>query len=249
MVLINLLRRKNMIPKIIHYIWLGGKPLPKVAKECIESWEKYCPDYEIKRWDESNLNLDINKYCRQAYDCGKYAFASDVLRYDILYNEGGIYLDIDVKLIKNIDVFLSNHLFMCMEDSNYVAPGLIVGAEKGNRHLSKMSEIYNGLDFIKDNKENLTTICELTTNYFTSIGLIKKDICQSFDDVTIYDSSYFNPFDRNTGKILKKENTYSIHLYFASWKTRQQKLKIKFKRFLNIISFGMFDKLRKRIKK
>ena len=92
-----------MIPKIIHYIWLGGKPLPKIAEKCIKSWQRYCPDYKIKRWDESNLDLDKYQFARDAYDAKKFAFASDVLRTDILYQYGGIYLDIDVELLKNID--------------------------------------------------------------------------------------------------------------------------------------------------
>ena len=79
-----------MIPKIIHYIWLGGKPLPKIAEKCIESWKRNCPDFEIKRWDESNLDLDCCKYVREAYDNKKFAFASDVLRLQKIYEYGGI---------------------------------------------------------------------------------------------------------------------------------------------------------------
>ena len=92
-----------MIPKVIHYIWLGGKPLPKITEKCIESWKKYCPDYEIKRWDETNLDIDKYKFAKDAYEAKKFAFASDVFRTDILYKEGGIYLDVDVELVKPID--------------------------------------------------------------------------------------------------------------------------------------------------
>ena len=81
-----------MIPKIIHYIWLGGKPLPKIAEKCIKSWKKYCPDYEIKRWDESNIDLNKYSFAKDAYESKKYAFASDVFRTDILFSEGGVEL-------------------------------------------------------------------------------------------------------------------------------------------------------------
>ena len=101
-----------MIPKTIHYIWLGKKREPKILKNCKKTWKKLCPDYTIKRWDEKNLNIDINKYCRQAYDAKKYAFASDVLRFDVLCKHGGIYVDIDVKMIKNFDNLLYKKLFM-----------------------------------------------------------------------------------------------------------------------------------------
>ena len=74
-----------MIPKIIHYCWFGGKPLPELAKKCIASWKKYCPDYEIKEWNESNFDLNACTYVKEAYDSKKYAFVSDYARFDILY--------------------------------------------------------------------------------------------------------------------------------------------------------------------
>ena len=98
-----------MIPKVIHYIWLGGNPLPKIAEKCIESWKKFCPDYEIKRWDETNLDVNQYQFAKDAYDAKKFAFVSDVFRTEILYNEGGIYLDIDVELIKSIDDILQDN--------------------------------------------------------------------------------------------------------------------------------------------
>ena len=126
-----------MIPKKLHYIWIGEKPLPDLAKKCIESWKKFCPDYEIVAWDESNLNIDINEYCREAYDARKFAFASDVLRYDVIYREGGIYMDIDVELIKPIDDMLENKMFLGFENPKCVNPGLIMGAEAGSEVIKE----------------------------------------------------------------------------------------------------------------
>ena len=93
----------NCIPKIIHYCWFGGNPLPELAQKCIESWKKYCPDYEIKRWDETNFDLDCCDYVREAYQEKKWAFVSDYARFKILYEYGGVYFDTDVELIKPID--------------------------------------------------------------------------------------------------------------------------------------------------
>ena len=45
-----------MIPKVIHYCWFGGNPLPKSAQKCMAAWRKYLPDYEIKEWNESNFD-------------------------------------------------------------------------------------------------------------------------------------------------------------------------------------------------
>ena len=92
-----------MIPKVIHYCWFGGNPYPQIVKDCIKTWEKYCPDYEIKLWDESNYDISKNEWLRNAYNSKKWAFVSDYARLDIIFNEGGIYLDTDVELIKTLD--------------------------------------------------------------------------------------------------------------------------------------------------
>ena len=109
-----------MIPKVIHYIWLGGAPLSPLIEKCIESWKKQCPDYEIKRWDESNLDIGKYKFAKEAYDAKNWAFASDVFRYDVLYNNGGIYLDTDVELLKPLDEFLKYNFFAGFEDDETI---------------------------------------------------------------------------------------------------------------------------------
>ena len=96
----------NKIVKKIHYVWLGGKPLPPNVKECIKSWRKYCPDYEIIQWNESNFDTDKYLWVKEAISCKKYAFAADVIRCLVLNKYGGLYLDTDVELKKKIDDFL-----------------------------------------------------------------------------------------------------------------------------------------------
>ena len=90
------------IPKIIHYCWFGKNEKPEIVKKCIESWKKYMPDYEIFEWNENNF-LDTNTYFNEALSMGKYAFASDFARLKIVYENGGIYLDTDVEIIKSLD--------------------------------------------------------------------------------------------------------------------------------------------------
>ena len=101
-----------MIPKKIHYCWFGGNPLPETVQRCINSWRKFCPDYEIIEWNESNYNIHKIPFIAEAYDAKKYAFVSDYARLDIIYNEGGIYLDTDVELIRSLDTLLSNNSFI-----------------------------------------------------------------------------------------------------------------------------------------
>ena len=104
-----------MIPKIIHYCWFGGNPLPELAMKCIESWRTYFPDYEIKEWNEDNFDVNIIPYTKEAYENKKYAFVSDYARFWILYNHGGIYFDTDVEVIKKMDDIIEKGSFMGCE--------------------------------------------------------------------------------------------------------------------------------------
>ena len=243
-----------MIPKKIHYIWLGGNPLPDMVLKCMESWKKFCPDYEIIRWDESNLNLDINRYCREAYDAKKYAFASDVLRYFIIKEHGGIYLDVDVELIKPIDDLLQNKAFMGFEmsDDLVVAPGLIIGAEKNNKIIKEMFEKYEKDTFVKENgKINYETVCVKTTNHLVEkYGLKIENKTQDLGEIKIYSSEYFCPLNFITKKYeYLTEKTYSKHLYLASWVSKLtfwDKLK---KFFIKIVKFFIGEKNYKKLKK
>ena len=110
-----------MIPKVIHYCWFGGNPLPASAKKCIASWRKYLPDYEIKEWNESNFDVNIIPYTAEAYKAKKYAFVSDYARFWILYKYGGLYFDTDVEVIKNMDDIIAKGAFMGCE--NEAKPG------------------------------------------------------------------------------------------------------------------------------
>ena len=100
-----------MIPKIIHYCWFGRGQMPELALKCLESWKKYCPDYEIKEWNEDNFDLETYPYAREAYENRKFAFVTDVVRLYALYHEGGIYMDTDVEVLKPLDRFLNDPAF------------------------------------------------------------------------------------------------------------------------------------------
>lgn len=89
------------IPKIIHYCWFGGKPLPEEAKCFIDTWKKYCPEYHIQQWNENNFDINQNQYCREAYAAKKWAFVADYVRLKVLYEYGGIYMDTDVEIKKH----------------------------------------------------------------------------------------------------------------------------------------------------
>lgn len=111
-----------MIPKKIHYCWFGGNPLPDSAKSCIASWRKFCPDYEIIEWNESNYDVNKIRYTQQAYACRKWSFVSDYARLDIIYQHGGIYLDTDVELLRPLDSLREYEGFMGFENGGMWHP-------------------------------------------------------------------------------------------------------------------------------
>ena len=237
-----------MIPKVIHYIWLGGNPLPKIAEKCIESWKKFCPDYEIKKWDETNLDVNKYQFTKEAYEAKKYAFVSDVFRTEILYNEGGVYFDVDVELIKSIDDVLDAKCVMGFETSNTLAPGLLMACVKGNQDFLNILNKYKELQFDVNNMKNFI-VCEIFTAYYETKGLVREDKTQLIENTKFYSSEYFSPIDVVTNKKNITENTRSIHWYNASWYTPKQQFKKKIKKVLNVCTFGLFGKLVRRVKK
>lgn len=231
-----------MIPKVIHYCWFGNGELPDTAISCIESWKKLCPDYEIKRWDETNFDLQYNKYIQDACASKKWAFVSDVARLKILYDNGGIYLDTDVELVKPLDDLLNLEVFMGAESTGSVNTGLGCGAEINNKIIKILLDDYDNYEF----DENDPVCCPImTTKVLEKFGYSASDKIQSIDGLTIFPTEYFAPIDLTTRKLSLTKNTYSIHHYDASWqsedKKKQTKLRASFcKYFGNRIGLRLF---------
>ena len=217
-----------MIPKVIHYCWFGGSDLPEYVEKCIQSWKKFCPDYQIKRWDESNYYFEKYPFCRDAYEKKKWAFVSDVARLDIVYSEGGIYLDTDVELIKNLDDLLTEHAFMGFERGRLVATGLGFGGEKGNPVIKANLESYLNRQFTNaDETLDLTPCPVITTEVLETFGLKRVDQTQDLGDVKVFSSEYFCPMLLSDGTAEIRESTYSIHHYAGSWTTNAEKEKVQ----------------------
>lgn len=214
-----------MIPKIIHYCWFGRNPLPPLAIKCIESWKKYCPDYEIKEWNEDNFDLDLFPYTREAYDNRKFAFVTDVVRLYALYHEGGIYMDTDVEVLKPIDRFLTHHAFSGFEDEHNVPTG-IMASEKSGKWAKDNLEYYTDRHFLLADKSfDLTTNVTTITNYMLPLGLKQNNTYQDFPNlITFYPKDYFCPKSYEDGKIYLTENSYTIHHFAGSWHGLKHKL-------------------------
>lgn len=219
-----------MIPKVIHYCWFGKNNLPESAKECIASWKKFLPDYEIKEWNEDNFNVNINTYTSEAYKAKKYAFVSDYARFWILYNYGGLYFDTDVEILKPIDDIIAKGGFMGMEKTEgntmdnfdketiLIAPGLGLGIEKGHSLYKEILDIYNKKHFITWKGNFTGTVVKTTTDYILSKTKIDKNKINEFLGIYIYPDEYFDPMNFYTNDITIKENTRTIHKYATSWK-------------------------------
>lgn len=218
----------NHIPKIIHYCWFGGKPLPELAQKCIASWKKYCPDYEIREWNESNIDLSSVDYMREAYEEKVWGFVPDVARLQIIYNNGGIYLDTDVEIIRPITELISN-AFIGIEEGGsegeyYVNLGLGFGAEKGNELIGYLLDDYSKRHFRNDDGtlDRTPSPC-IQTRALIQRGFSPKNSMQEVSGVTIYPMEYFCPLSYRTGVTNITKNTYSIHHYNASWLTNSEK--------------------------
>jgi len=215
-----------MIPKVIHYCWFGRNPKPELADKCIRSWKKYCPDYDIIEWNEDNFVISSAPlYVRQAFEAKKWAFVADYVRLKVVYDNGGIYLDTDVELKKNLDCFLQYKAYFGFEGDKYINTGIGFGAEEKTEILNELMEDYRQIAFIKSSGEYDTTPCpQRNTEVFKSYGLRQNGKKQLLDDGTlILSSDYLCPFDYSTGKMKRSIRTVSIHWFSASWFTEEDK--------------------------
>lgn len=242
----------NKIPKIIHYCWFGQNEKSELIKKCILSWKEKCPDYEIIEWNEKNFDTNINNYVREAYQEKKWAFVSDYARLWIIYNNGGIYLDTDVELLKNMDSLLEYDAFFCSEDNKKYATGLGFGAVKNNKIVKNMMDAYKNISFIKDGKYDMTPCPVRNTK---SIEYIIKKFKQInklniVDNVAFFPKEYFCPYDYDSHKLIITDNTISIHWYGESWLSNRKKFSKKIKRIMfNILGEKNYNIIKNKIKR
>lgn len=234
-----------MIPKIIHYCWFGNTPLPDEALKCINSWRKFCPDYKIIEWNESNYDINKIPYVKEAYSEKKFAFVTDVARLDIIYNEGGLYLDTDVEILKSFDDLLVHKAFMGMETIGRVNTGLGFGAERHNSFVKSNLDLYNKVIF-----GDMMTCVSYTTKLLVDLGLQKINELQIIDELVILPTDYLCPLSLESMKLNITNNTYSIHHYDMSWKDKRDyflKLKIKTRRWIGNDNYEFVKKYLKGI--
>lgn len=220
------------IPKKIHYCWFGGGEMDKLSQRCLSSWQRFCPDYELVRWDESNSPLNANAYVQQAYAAGKWAFVSDYVRVWALCRQGGIYLDTDVELLAPLDDFLDNEAFMGFEAIDKVAT-CVLACQAENSFFTRLLAEYSDKQFVcPDGSFDETTNVELVTRLLIEAGLQLNNQKQLAAGVCIYPQDYFSPKDLQTGKINCTASTVAIHHFSASWMSKRQRFNTRAAQFL-----------------
>ncbi|MDY4237051.1 MAG: glycosyltransferase [Bacilli bacterium] len=196
-----------MIPKIIHYVWVGNNPKPKDIKKCMKTWKKHLKDYKIIEWNESNFDISSHPFVKKAYEAKKWAYVSDYIRMYAIYNYGGIYLDTDVLVLENFDKFLNNKVFVGFERENYPFTA-VFGAEKKNKFIKKLLDYYDNLDAYNFDFENNNTI-SVSNILINEYGCSKENKEQLLKDgIKVYkDDILCNP----------SKNSTTVHIFTGTW--------------------------------
>ncbi len=231
--------------KKIHYCWFGGKKLPRDVKKCIKTWKKMLPDYEIKEWNEQNFDVNICPFVKEAYESKKWAFVSDYARIYALYNEGGIYLDTDMKIIKDVSHIVDKDMFLGFEDSGYMGTAVIGVKEKNSKYLKEILEYYNNLEhfYIQSiyNYANPIIITKILSKYPVEIN--NQGIKIYDQKIYVYPREYFYPLSYNYSEKIYTENTCMVHLFNGTWTSPGERRTIYLYRKLGLRFGGILNKL------
>ncbi len=219
---------KIAIPKTIHYCWFGRTEIPEQNKVWMASWKKHCPDYEVIEWNEDNYNVAQNEYMYEAYKAQKWGFVPDYARLDIIYKYGGIYLDTDVEVVKNLDELLYQDAFAGIDDSKRVSLGLGFGARPGFNLIRELMDEYSDRSFyFPDGTINIIAAPTLQVPFFQKLGYVNNGEYQRIGNLSVYPEKVLSGKCNVTGKINPTENTFSIHHYDGSWTSEENRMEIR----------------------
>lgn len=232
------------IPKIIHYCWFGKNPLPELAKKCIASWKKYCPDYEIIEWNENNFDVNCCDYVREAYEAKKWAFVSDVARLYALVYYGGIYMDTDVEVLRSLDDLLLYDAVSGFEAKDRISTGLMACRQGQPLFMELLNEYDNAHFVLEDGTYDMTTNVTRITNTCLKYGLRLDNTLQTVNGFTLLPCDYLCPKSVETQVLTITENTYVIHHFDGSWLPEVDrmtaKLHYRYGKFLPKCFAGLF---------
>ena len=229
-----------MTPKIIHYCWFGLGEKPVSFEKYIESWKEILPDYEIVEWNESNFDISSCSYVTEAYEAKKYAFVSDYVRLWALFKYGGIYLDTDVLMLKDLsDFLLDEQLILGFEEKNWVCTSTII-SPKGNRFIKKFMNSYHRRSFVKeDGTFDMTTNVDTLTGLLLEIGLeqngYKQTLAYLDEKITVLPQEFFSPYDYINNIDKRTSESLTMHCFDVSWASPTMKVKKYIRKIVNMI--------------
>lgn len=206
-----------MIPSNLIYTWFGEKEKPESFYKYMDSWKKMNPGFNIIEINENNFNVNYCKFTRDAYSRGKWAFVSDVARLWAVDKFGGIYVDVDVEVLKPISKLLKYNQFWAKEDAGQVNSGLIFGSKPNSQHIENILNIYSELLFPEDDLLYSVSTVQIISNYFRKTGMSygkKRDYLKN--NVVIFEPKIFAPLHYWGGGEIRKESI-TVHHYAASW--------------------------------
>ena len=213
--------RKNnrpVIPKLIHAIWFSGDPMPELYLRCLESWKKYAPDYEKKIWNMETYKPDQCLFFEQAIEHKNWAFASDYARADLLYRYGGIYMDLDVEMLRPIDDLLYNDAYMSFESLDRIECGSGMGSRPGHPIIKEICESYEKRPYLKEDGTWDNSTCPVRyTQVIEKHGLKKDGGFQFVEDITVYPFEVLTGKSFDTGIIYSSDLSYTVHHHNGSW--------------------------------
>ncbi len=209
---------KPVIPKVIHTFWFSNDPMPDNYKKCLDSWKKYSPDFDIKIWNLETYKPEFCLFFDQAIEAKNWAFASDYARVDLLRKYGGVYMDLDVEMIRPIDELLYNDAYMSFESMTRIECGSGMGAKPGNRIIDEICKSYESRPYFKEDGTWDNSTCPVRyTQVIEKHGLKKNGGFQIVDDITIYPFDVLTAKSFDTGIIYKTERTHTIHHHHGAW--------------------------------
>ena len=213
------------IPKVLHYCWFGGGKIPERLQGYIDGWKRLLPDYDIIEWNEKNYDYTANDYMHSAYKKKRWGFVSDYARLDIVYSQGGIYLDTDVELVRRPDELLFNDAYIGFERLSTVNTGAGFGAVKEFHILKELMDFYDGREFVDESDPNKMILCPIyETEILKKHGLKLDGNFQIVDDMSVYPVEYFNAKSLYSNNLKITDRTVSIHHCTWTWAGEKNKL-------------------------
>lgn len=230
-----------MIPKIIHYCWFGRGEKPKIIKKCIKSWKKYCPDYQIIEWNEDNFDINSCDWTKVSYENKKYAFVADYVRVYALQKYGGIYLDSDQELLKNLDCFLSNEMFLGFQNEREISAG-VIGTVANHEMLEKWKEYYSTADYEDAAKRGVANTVFMDKTLY-EIGMKPVQEIQYLKNVTVFPQVYFCPNYYSSRQFGIDKDVVSIHHFMNSWRTKKSQKDMQRQRFHTTLTYRIYEQI------